>query len=329
MKRYGNIYDKVWHIQNIILAEKKARKGKKTSYGVREHDKKRGCNLITLQNDLLSLKFTTSEYTTFLILEPKEREIFRLPFFPDRICHHAIMNILEQIWVSSFTRDTYGCVKERGIHGALRAIQKDLKNKAETQYCLKIDVRKFYPSVNHDILKKIVRKKIKDNSLLHILDNIIDSAPGIPIGNYLSQYFGNVYLNVFDHWIKENKKIRFYYRYVDDIVILHSSKEYLHELLTEIKTFLMERLDLKVKSNHQVFPVQSRGIDFVGYRFYHTHTLLRKEIKKSFARAVKKNNPKSLASYYGWAVHCNSRNLLNKLLPNNESHTKSHTSASC
>jgi RNA-directed DNA polymerase len=154
------------------------------------------------------------------------------------------------------------------------------------------------------------------------VDNIINSAPGIPIGNYLSQYFGNVYLNVFDHYIKENKKIKYYYRYVDDIVILHNSKEHLHELLKDIDNFLSENLDLIVKKNHQVFPVESRGIDFVGYKFYHTHVLLRKEIKKSFARAVKKNNPQSLASYYGWAVHCNSNNLLKKLFLQNESNSK-------
>lgn len=322
MKRQGNIYSKICHIENLILAEKKARRGKKNTYGVTQHDKNRGCNLITLQNQLMSLEFTTSPYTTFIIKEPKEREIFRLPFYPDRICHHAIMNVLEKIWVGSFTKDTYGCVKERGIHGALRALKKDLKNKNETKYCLKIDIKKFYPSVNHSILKTIIRKKIKDEELLHVLDNIINSAPGIPIGNYLSQYFGNVYLNVFDHYIKENKKIKYYYRYVDDIVILHNSKEHLHELLKDIENFLSENLDLIVKKNHQVFPVESRGIDFVGYKFYHTHVLLRKEIKKSFARAVKKNNPQSLASYYGWAVHCNSNNLLKKLFLQNESNSK-------
>jgi RNA-directed DNA polymerase len=108
MKRQGNLYSKICHIENLILAEKKARRGKKNTYGVTQHDKNRGCNLITLQNQLMSLEFTTSPYTTFIIKEPKEREIFRLPFYPDRICHHAIMNVLEKIWVGSFTKDTYG-----------------------------------------------------------------------------------------------------------------------------------------------------------------------------------------------------------------------------
>lgn len=318
MKRHGNLYNKVWHIKNILLAEKKARKGKANSHGVKEHDKRRGCNLITLQNNLMNLEFTTSEYTTFFIHEPKERQIFRLPFYPDRICHHAIMNVLENIWVSSFTKDTYGCVKNRGIHGALEQLKKDLKNKQETTYCLKLDIRKFYPSVNHDVLKSIVRRKIKDEKLITLLDDVINSASGIPIGNYLSQYFGNVYLNVFDHWLKENKRVRYYYRYVDDLVILHSSKDYLNNLFEEIKIFLNDYLKLEIKSNYQMFPINIRGIDFVGYKCFHTHVLLRKKIKKSFVKAVKNERIKSIPSYKGWAIHCNSRNLIKKLKTSNE-----------
>jgi hypothetical protein len=329
MKRHGNLHSKIWHIKNILLGEKKARKGKNNSYGVKEHDKSRGCNLITLQNQLMSLDFKTSEYTTFLIKEPKEREIFRLPFFPDRICHHAIMNVLEKIWVDTFTRDTYGCVKRRGIHGALRQLKKNLKNKEETTYCLKLDIQKFYPSVDHNILKTIIRKKIKDNNLLILLDNIIDSASGIPIGNYLSQYFGNVYLNVFDHWIKQIKNVKFYYRYVDDIVILNSSKENLKNLFVHVKEFFGKILNLKIKSNYQIFPVIDRGIDFVGYKFYHTHVLLRKKIKKSFAKAVKNKKIKSLPSYKGWAKHCNSKNLIKKLNKFNEIPKTLYTSSYC
>lgn len=195
----------------------------------------------------------------------------------------------------------------------MRKIKTDLKNTSQTQYCLKLDIKKFYPSVDNEILKKIVRKKIKDSELLYLIDDIINSAQGIPIGNYLSQYFGNVYLNDFDHWIKEKKRVKYYYRYVDDIVILSATKEQLHTLLTEIQEYLEKNLNLEVKGNYQIFPVAARGIDFVGYRFYHTHTLMRKSIKKAFGKAMKKNNPKSIASYYGWASHCNSKNLLKKL----------------
>ncbi|MEF9476740.1 RNA-directed DNA polymerase [Chryseobacterium sp. 1B4] len=151
--------------------------------------------------------------------------------------------------------------------------------------------------------------------MLWLLDEIINSAPGLPIGNYLSQYFANFYLTFFDHWIKENLKIKYYFRYADDIVILNNDKENLHEILKIITKYLSNNLRLEVKRNWQIFPIENRGIDFVGYVHYHTHTLLRKSIKKRFAKMLRKNPKKeSIASYYGWAKHCNSKNLLKKLL---------------
>jgi hypothetical protein len=174
---------------------------------------------------------------------------------------------------------------------------------------------KFYPSIDHDILKQLLRRKLKDNDLLWLLDEIIDSSIGLPIGNYLSQHLANFYLTYFDHWVKEQKQVKNYMRYADDIVILSSSKPYLHQLLFDIKQYLQTNLKLQVKGNYQIFPVASRGIDFVGYSTYHTHTRLRKSIKQSFAREVAKNkNSTSIPSYTGWAKHCNSNQLLKKLL---------------
>lgn len=139
--------------------------------------------------------YRTSEYSTFKIYEPKEREIFRLPYYPDRIVHHAVMNVLEPIWLSVFTADTYSCIKKRGIHAAARKLRRVIdKDKPGCAYCLKIDIRKFYPSVNNEVLKSIVRRKLKDTRLLQLLDEIIDSAEGLPIGNYLSQYLANLIL---------------------------------------------------------------------------------------------------------------------------------------
>ncbi len=148
-----------------------------------------------------------------------------------------------------------------------------------------------------------------------MLDEIIDSAEGLPIGNYLSQYLANFYLTYFDHWMKEEKLVKYYFRYADDLVILSGNKAYLHKLLHDIKRYMSERLKLTVKENYQVFPVEARSIDFVGYRFYHTHTLLRKSIKQNFARVMASTKSvASIVSYYGWAVHCNSNHLLKKLL---------------
>lgn len=299
-----------------MLADIKARKGKLRSIGVRIHDRNRDANIQVLHEALINKTFKTSKYHTFYIYEPKEREIYQLPYYPDRIVHHAIMNILEPIWMSVFTADTYSCIKGRGIHAIVRKLKSTLKDKENTIYCLKLDIRKFYPSIDHDVLKEIIRRKIKDDDLLELLDAIIDSAGGVPIGNYLSQYFANLYLAYFDHWIKETKRVKYYYRYADDIIILNASKEQLHDLFNAIKEYLHDKLKLQIKGNYQIFPVDVRGIDFVGYRFYHTHVLLRKSIKKNFARAVKragKYSKQVQSSYYGWAKHCNSRNLLKKL----------------
>lgn len=307
-----------------MLADIKARKGKAKQYGVILHDRTRGCNIIQLHNELKEKKYRNSEYNTFTIYEPKERLIFRLPYYPDRIVHWAVMLHLEKMFVDCFTADTYSCIKGKGIHAATFGLQKALKDVSSTTYCLKLDIKKFYPNVDHEILKSLLRKKIKDHDLLWLLDLIIDSADGLPIGNYLSQYFANFYLTYFDHWIKETKGVKYYFRYADDIVILSPSKEELHQTLSDIKEYLQLNLKLTVKENYQVFPVKSRGIDFVGYRSYHTHTILRKKIKQNFARMlVKRRNPASIASYLGWTKHCKSKNLINKLLCTNSTSSTS------
>lgn len=322
MKRIGNLYEKICDIDNLYLADQKAGKGKSMTHCVARHRKNQEENLKKLHESLAIGSFTTSEYTTFRIFDPKEREIYRLPYYPDRIVHHAIMNILEPIFVSIFTKDTYSCIKGRGIHGVVKNIRKALSDVENTQYCLKLDIRKFYPSINHDILKATIRRKIKDKRLLLLLDNIIDSAPGVPIGNYLSQYFANLYLAYFDHWVKENLKVRYYFRYAYDIVTLDADKINLHNLLFEIRNYLWDNLRLEVKSNWQVFPVSSRGIDFVGYVFYHTHTRMRKRIKKKFCKKAYLLRKKGIAQqeyiqklspWIGWAKHCNGKHLLKKI----------------
>lgn len=326
MKKIGNLYDSIISIENLKLADEKARKGKLHSYGVQVHDKNRESNILSLHESLKNQTFKTSKYHIFTIFEPKERVIYQLPYFPDRIVHHAVMNILEPIWVSLFTKTTYSCIKNRGIH----ACAKDLKyalhiDESRTKYCLKIDVRKFYPSIDHKILKKVIRRRLKDKRLLWLLDEIIDSVPsGVPIGNYLSQYFANVYLSYFDHWLKEVMHVKYYWRYADDIVILSPDKESLHALLYEIRAYMRDNLHLTVKHNYQVFPVDSRGIDFLGYVFFHTHTLLRKSIKQALCRRVAKLNKRKkvptkaeykqrICSWWGWSKYCNSINLMSKI----------------
>lgn len=322
MKRIGNLFDAVCSPENIYLAYLKARKRKAKRYGVRLFEKHIDDNLTCIRAELIAGTYRTSEYDVFMIHDPKERTVYRLPF-RDRIVHHAIMNVLEPIWTSVFISHTYACIKSRGIHAVANHLRRDLQDIAGTTYCLKLDVRKFYPSVDHDVLKVVVRRKIKDTRLLALLDEIIDSAPGVPIGNYLSQFFANLYLSYFDHWLKEEKRVRYYYRYADDMIVLAADKSYLHALLNDIRNYLHERLKLDLKGNYQIFPVAARGIDFVGYVFYHTHTLMRKSIKKRMCRKAAKLNKKHLspeeyrhrmAPHLGWAIHCNSKHLLKKAL---------------
>lgn len=323
MKRYNNLFDKIVSLDNLYEADKRARRQKSHRPEVMLFDKNKDKLLLDLQRKLINGEYETSEYYVFKIYEPKEREILKLPYYPDRIVHHAIMNIMEPIWVSAFVKGTYSCIRKRGIHKALKDVKFALKDEVNTQYCLKLDIRKFYPSIDHDILKTIIRKKIKDKRLLSLLDEIIESAQGVPIGNYLSQFFANLYLTYLDHWIKEQKKVRYYFRYADNIVILGGDKQQLRDLFYDIQDYLNNKLKLNFKDNWQIFKVDSRGIDFVGYRVFHTHTLLRKRIKKRFCKKINKLNKKQnldkdtykqkICSYIGWIKYCNGRNLLNKM----------------
>ena len=316
-------------MNNLILADKNARKGKQHSYGVTLFDKHREENLNKLHDILLEGNCHTSKYSTFKIYEPKERLIYRLPYFPDRIMHHAIMNIMCDKWIKTMTSDTYACIKGRGIHSCANKIKHDLcENKDKRMYCLKLDIRKFYPSIDHDELKKTIRLKIKDKRLLDLLDEIIDSTEGVPIGNYLSQFFANIFLSDIDHKLKEKLHVKYYYRYADDMVIISGSKDKLHEIKDFINTELKNR-KLILKDNWQIFPIAKnkhdvgRGIDFIGYVFYMQCTYLRKSIKKSFMRTAIKIDGKHLtkgklikheAAWRGWCKYDNSKNLYNKLI---------------
>lgn len=312
MKRHGNLYHKIYDINNLVLADKKAQRGKRNQKSVIEYNKNRDANLMHLRDLLESKTYRTSKYTIFQIKEEKVRDIYRLPYFPDRICHHAIMNITEPIFVSTFTSDTYNCIKGRGIHKAVYKLKHTLKDKRAAYY-LQLDIKKFYPSVKNEILKKLLRKKFKDADLLWLLDEIIDSSQGLPIGNLLSQFLANFYLTYFDHWIKEVKREWAYYRYADDLVFAHWDKLHLHKLAKDIQEYLWINLNLEIKPSYIVAPINT-GLDFLGYEFYHTHTLMRKRIKKRFANMMINDfSPESKASYMGWADHCDSKNLVRKL----------------
>ena len=322
MKRKGYLFEKISSEANLYDAYINAAHGKHKRKEVQHFEADLENNLKELRNELLTHQYKTSDYSVFLVYEPKRREIYKLPF-RDRVIQWAIMQVLEPIWCTNFTADTYACLRGRGIHALLRRLRRDLRKDPDgTRYCFKCDVRKFYPSITHEVLKSVVRRKIKDPDLLWLLDDIIDSAEGVPIGNYISQFFANLYLSELDHQLKEFIGVKYYYRYADDMVVLSDSKQYLMGVEIFVNDYLENSRLLHLKGNYQIYPVESRGIDFVGYVTYHTHVLARKKSKKALCRKVAKLRKKGytpeqirlmLASRLGFMVHCNSRNLLKKL----------------
>lgn len=326
MKRYGNLYPKIWDLDNIKLAHKNARKSKMHYQEVQMVNADEERYALLIQDMLKNKTFKNSKYEIFIKNDSgKEREIYKLPYFPDRIIHHCIMQVLEPIWVKTLITDTYSSLKNRGIHKGVRRIKRALKDKENTQYCLKMDVQKFYPSIDHTILKTIIKQKIKDPDVLWLLDEVIDSTDGVPIGNYLSQYFGNLYLSGLDHWLKEQKQCKYYFRYCDDMVILHSDKKHLTQLCKDIKLYLKSQLNLSLKENWQIFPLNNRGLDFLGYRFYHDYTILRKSIATRFKQkmiTIKANYEhlttinilNGIMSYRGWMKFADCYNLQTKYI---------------
>lgn len=326
MKRYGNIYPKIYDLDNLKLAHRNARKDKAFYKEVKMVDSNEEFYLKQIQDMLINRSYVVSEYEIKTISDKgKERELMKLPYFPDRIIQWAVMLQIEHVFNQVFTDFTCASMPGRGIHRASHFLSKYMEDVQGTQFCLKIDVRKFYPSIDREVLKKLLQRKFKDWDLLELLYKLIDSVPGekgVPIGSYLSQYLANFYLAYFDHWLKEEQKVKYVIRYMDDIVVLSDSKEFLHELKNRMDVYLREELHLVIKDNWQVFPTRIRGIDFVGYRHFYGYKLLRKTTCKRFKknmRAIRKKSEAgkplnytdycSVNSYKGWLKWCDSYRL--------------------
>lgn len=288
MKRVGDLYEKIYDIDNLRLAHKQARKGKSFYTEVKLVDKNEDEYLYKLQDMLKNKTYKTSEYEIFEKQEGnKLRKIYKLPYFPDRICQWAIIQVIEPYLLRTLTDDTYSALPNRGVERARKKVVRALKTDVEgTEWCLKIDVKKYYPSINIDKLKQKYRRLFKDNDLLWLLDEILDSNPdsGVPIGNYISQYSGNIYLSDFDHRVKEVYHVKHYFRYMDDMVFFASTKEELQRLVVDIKEYLWKEFDLTVKDSWSLFRLDDRGLDFVGYVFTHNNIRIRKSIALSIKR---------------------------------------------
>lgn len=305
MKRYGNLFEKIASKDVLYEAHRRAKKGKSWYKEVKEVDSNLDFYINHLHHLLISGNYTTSEYKIKTIKDRnKERVIHVLPYYPDRIVHHAIMIVCGDFWEKSLIRDTFQSLGGRGTSDARKRVQRFIQSN-KPKYYLQIDISKYYPSIDNNILKEVICKKIKCKRTLSLLYEIIDSCEGVPIGNYLSQIFGNLYLSDFDWWVKQTLKIKGYYRYCDDLVFLHNDKSYLHSILPIIRDKLLG-LGLSIKPNWRISDLHNTGLDFVGYVFYLDRIRLRKSIKRKF---VKTKQLKSLASYWGWILPLQNKNI--------------------
>lgn len=324
MKRLGNIYDEICSMENLHAAHRNAQKGKRHYKEVININKNPDYHMQKLHRKMMNGEFKNSEYDIFEKTEPKHRVIYKLPYYPDRIVQHAIMNVCEPTWHNSLIRDTYSSLKGRGVHDGVRRMKLFLEDVAETKYCLKMDVKKFYPSVDNSILfENVIKKSIKCKRTLDLLAEIIFSVSGLPIGNYLSQIWGNLYMSAYDWLMKQQNKVKYYSRYCDDIVIFGKCKHRLHAILNQTREYLCENYKLLIKDNWQIFPVDVRGVDFLGYVFYHGKVRVRKSIADIFKKKMRNIEMKwqnlsatkilnVIMSYYGWVRHADAWKLWNK-----------------
>ncbi|WP_062397826.1 reverse transcriptase/maturase family protein [Methanogenium cariaci] len=304
MKRRGNLFSTLVSMENLQLAHQNARKGKTHYQAVQMVDADPEQYLLPLRQALIDRTFTTSPYRTKTIYEPKQRVIYKLPYYPDRIVHHAVMQVMQPIWDKQFIFDLYSAIPGKGLHAGSYRLRKFLQDADHTRYCLKFDITKYYPSILPDKLYEIVQRTVKDPDVLWLLKDVIFSNPdrGVPIGNYLSQYFSNLYLTPFDHWIKEDLGMKYFIRYCDDGVILHSDRGRLKEIRNEIAEYLTP-LGLTLNQKTCIFPVDRCGIDFLGYRCFRTHTLLRKSSARRFKKKVREieKNYQTMSTDACWA----------------------------
>lgn len=315
MKRHGNLFDKIISKDNLRLAHKNSRKGKTHYKEVKTIDENIDKYINELHYMLKEELYTVGEYKRFVKNDKgKLREIYKLDYWPDRVIHHAILQILEPIWKPMLIKHTYQSIKGRGVKQCKIDVHKCIKkNTNKDLWVLKVDINKFYPSIDNVILKEIVRKKIKCKKTLLLLDKIIDSKDGLPIGNYISQYLGNMYLMYLDQYIKTKEATVGYFRYCDDIVIMSDNKANIKRLYKELKTYIESRLNLKIKKNDQYFRLKSRKLDFVGFVFNcNGNVKLRKIIKKNMIKSLKSNNVKSHSAYYGWVLESRAFSIWNK-----------------
>jgi retron-type reverse transcriptase len=285
MKRVGYLLESIADMDNLRLAVWKAGKGKRYSRQVIDYSNHLETNLLKLQSEILSGKVKVGNYRYFKVYEPKERQICASAF-SEQVLHHALMNICHSYFESYQIYESYASRKGKGVYAALEKAQHFTQKHT---FFLKLDVKKFFDSILHSVLKSQLAKRFKDQQLLQILYQIIDSYEaqpdrGVPIGNLTSQYFANHYLASLDHFIKDELRCKAYVRYMDDMIIWHDSKEFLKEIKEKINDYIENNLRCTLKPSLLNFTAQ--GLPFLGYRLFPTHTKLLHKSKIRFIRKI-------------------------------------------
>lgn len=314
MKRYGWLYEQAFSKENIREAIIRASKGKRKRIIVIRILSDIDKYVDEIYDMMWSFSFTPSPYTKKTIRDGssgKIRELSKPLFYPDHVVHWCIYLTLYPILIKSLIPKTYSSLKGRGQIYGQRFIKKQLRNKRATKYYLKVDIRKFYPSVNTDKLMAMIERKIKDKKMLNLIHSILSMEDGLPIGMILSQLLANYYLSDIDMMFNS----KYYNRYADDIVIFGSNKRKLHQLRKKLSRELAKK-DLTLKPNYQIYKTDLEPLDYMGYRFYRDKTTLRKRIlyrmNKNVTRWDKHHNSKNasrVTSYMGWIKNSNSYNL--------------------
>ncbi|MEK6933333.1 MAG: reverse transcriptase/maturase family protein [Nanoarchaeota archaeon] len=345
MKTYTQLYERLCSYENLNLAFEKASRGKSKKKYVLDFEKNLRANLLQLQQELLSFSYCPRKLKRFIIRDPKTRAI-HASTFRDRLIHHALVNILEPIFEKIFIHDSYASRKDKGTHQAVkrfiifmrkvsrngRRIRKLWSNNSVQGYVLKADIRKYFDEVDHEVLLGIIGRKVKDDRVLWLVKVILDNfenpmkGKGMPLGNYTSQFFANVYLNELDYFVKHSLKAKFYIRYVDDFVILHREKKLLEHYKKRIIRYLL-CLRLTLHPDKSNIISLKDGITFLGYRIFYYYRLLRKRnlrhFKKEFSAYLqlyrkgfmtKKMLKKQLQDWFGYAQWANTYKFRQQIL---------------
>lgn len=289
-------------------------------------------NIKKLNQQLKNKTYETKKYNIFKVYEPKER-IIAAPQFKDKVVQFAAHRILNPKFENKFINNSFSCINGKGTHACAKKTHKFLKRANwmwEDPWIIKADIKSYFYSIDHKILKNILKKEIKSKKILNLLSIIIDGSPnkvGLPLGNVTSQLFANVYLNRLDNFIKRNLGIKFFTRYMDDFCIIVRNRKQAKIIKNKLSSFANEKLNLKMnKRKTKIFPLR-QGVNFTGYKIWHTHILIRKKSKermksklKKFPKLIKKGDltkqkAKQMAnSWKGHADHACSKNLYDYLL---------------